>query len=118
VALRCLIVDDNAPFLEAASTLLARQGLTVAGVASNGAEALRLARELHPDVVVVDIALGRESGFDVARQLAAGEGTGPTVIFVSTHAQADLADLIDEAPAAGFVPKSELSADAIRRLVG
>ena len=118
MSLRCLIVDDNASFLEVASTLLARQGLTVAGVASNAADALRLARELRPDVVLVDIMLGGESGFDVARQLAAGDGSGPTVILVSTHAQTDFADLIDEAPAVGFVPKSELSAEAIRRLVG
>jgi two-component system, NarL family, nitrate/nitrite response regulator NarL len=118
VSLRCLIVDDSTSFLEVASTLLARQGLTVAGVASNAADALRLARELRADVVLVDIMLGDESGFDLARQLAAGEGSGPTVILVSTHAQTDFADLIDEAPAAGFVPKSELSAEAIRRLVG
>lgn len=115
--LRCLIVDDNASFLEAAGTLLERQGLAVAGVASNVADAVRLARELRPDVVVVDIALGSESGFDVARQLAAGDGSGPTVILVSTYAESDFADLIEETPAAGFVPKSELSAEAIRRLV-
>ena len=118
MSLRCLIVDDNPSFLEAASTLLARQGLAVAGVASNAADALRLARELRPDVVLVDIMLGGESGFDVARQVAAGDGSSPTVILVSTHAQTDFADLIDEAPAAGFISKSELSADVIRRLVG
>jgi DNA-binding NarL/FixJ family response regulator len=115
--LRCLIVDDNASFLGAAASLLERQGLAVAGVASNAADALRLARELRPDVVLVDIALGGESGFDIARQLAAGDGSDPTVILVSTHAETDFADLIAETPAAGFVPKSELSAEAIRRLV-
>jgi CheY-like chemotaxis protein len=118
VSLRCLIVDDNESFLAIASTLLARQGLTVAGVASNAADALRLAREQRPDVVLVDIMLGGESGFDVARQLAAADGSGPTVILVSTHAQTDFAELIDEAPAVGFISKSELSAEAIRRLVG
>ena len=118
MSLRCLIADDNASFLQAASTLLVREGLTVAGLASNAADALRLARELRPDVVVVDIMLAAESGFDVARQVAAGDGSSPTVILVSTHAQTDFADLIDDAPAAGFLPKSELSAEAIRRLVG
>ncbi|HTP16834.1 MAG TPA: response regulator, partial [Streptosporangiaceae bacterium] len=62
VPLRCLIIDDNAYFLEAAADLLTRQGVTVAGVASDIAGALRLARELRPDVVLVDIMLGRESG--------------------------------------------------------
>src|SRR3954454_6173521 len=57
VPLRCLIVDDNASFLHAAATLLERQGITVAGLAANGSDALRRARELQPDVVLVDIVL-------------------------------------------------------------
>jgi CheY-like chemotaxis protein len=116
VSLSCLIVDDSSAFLAAAERLLERQGLTVAGVASTVAEALERARELRPDVVLVDILLGDGSGFDVARRLAAGNGDGPAVILVSTHAESDFADLIAEAPAAGFLAKGELSADAIRRL--
>ena len=118
VSLRCLIVDDNAYFLEAAADLLTRQGVTVAGVASDGADALRLTRELRPDVVLVDIMLGRESGIDLARRLAGANSGGPVIILISTHAEADFADLIQEAPVAGFVPKSELSASAIRQLAG
>ena len=118
VSLRCLIVDDNAYFLEAAAGLLKREGLTVAGVASDSADALRLTRELRPDVVLVDIMLGRESGIDLARRLAAANSGGPVIILISTHAEADFADLIQEAPVAGFVPKSELSASAIRQLAG
>ena len=117
VPLSCLIVDDNASFLRTAGRVLERQGLTVAGIASNTADALRLADALRPDVVLVDIALGGESGFDLARRLAAGDADCPTVILVSTHAESDFVDLIEETPAAGFVPKSELSADAVRRLV-
>jgi DNA-binding NarL/FixJ family response regulator len=117
VPLTCLIVDDNASFLEAASTLLERQGMTVAGVASSTADAVRQARELRPDVVLVDIVLGRESGFDVARTLA-DDGGGPAVILVSTHSETDFEDLIQDTPAAGFIPKSQLSAEAIQRLVG
>jgi DNA-binding NarL/FixJ family response regulator len=116
VPLRCLIVDDNASFRNAAGKLLERQGLTVVGLASNAAEALRGARELRPDAVLVDIVLGPESGFDVAHELAGSGGRGPTVILISTHAEADFAELINETPAAGFLPKSELSADAIGRL--
>ena len=118
VSLRCLIVDDNAYFLEAAADLLTRQGVTVAGVASDGADALRLTRELRPNVVLVDIMLGRESGIDLARRLAGANSGGPVIILISTHAEADFADLIQEAPVAGFVPKSELSASAIRQLAG
>jgi DNA-binding NarL/FixJ family response regulator len=114
--LRCLIVDDNSSFLDAATNLLEREGLTVAGVASTAAEALEQAARLRPDVVLVDISLGSESGLDLARQLVEAHAD-QTVILISTHAEADFADLIDDTPAAGFVPKSELSGPAIRRLV-
>ncbi len=62
IALRCLIADDNASFLEAATDLLRRQGVAVVGVASSGAEAVERVRELQPDVALVDIKLGAESG--------------------------------------------------------
>jgi DNA-binding NarL/FixJ family response regulator len=115
---RCLIVDDNRPFLDAARALLEEEGMAVAGVASTGAEALEQAEALRPDVVLVDIGLGEESGFDVAELLTADSpGGGTMVILISTHAEADFADLIDESPAAGFLPKSELSAGAIRRIL-
>jgi DNA-binding NarL/FixJ family response regulator len=117
VPLRCLIVDDNANFLEAAASLLQREGVTVVGVASSIADALQQTRELSPDVILVDIVLGRESGFDLARRLAEMGMDGLTVILISTHAEADFADLIEEAPAAGFMPKSQLSADTIQRLL-
>jgi DNA-binding NarL/FixJ family response regulator len=115
VPLRCLIVDDNLAFAKAAGALLEREGLAVVGVAANAAEALRETRALRPDVVLVDIVLGGESGFDVARELIA-DGEGPTIIFISTHSETDFAELIADAAAAGFIPKSELSAEAIRRL--
>jgi two-component system, NarL family, nitrate/nitrite response regulator NarL len=118
VSLRCLIVDDNASFLKAAGALLEREGVTVVGLVSNGEDAVRQARELRPDVILVDIVLGPESGFDVVRELAENDGDGPSLILVSTHAEADFADLIEESPATGFLPKSDLSADAIRRVVG
>ena len=91
VTLRCLIVDDNAYFLEAAADLLTRQGVTVSGVASDTAGALRLARELRPDVVLVDIMLGHESGIDLARRLAGANSGGLVIILISTHAEADFA---------------------------
>ena len=117
VPLRCLIVDDNASFLEAASTLLRRQGITVVGVASTTTAALRQTRQLLPDVVLVDIMLGDESGFDLAQRLADMDSGGSAVILISTQEESDFADLIEAAPVAGFVPKSELSASAIRRLI-
>ena len=88
------------------------------GVASSIADALGQARELRPDVILVDIMLGRESGFDLARRLTeAADLDDPTVILISTHAEADLAELIEEAPAAGFMSKSQMSASMIRQLI-
>jgi len=115
---RCLLVDDNSAFVETARLLLAREGVAVAGTASSIAEALRQASALRPDVVLVDIALGEENGFDLARRLA-GSGTGPgaAVIMISTRAEADYADLVADSPAAGFLPKDELSAAAIQRIL-
>jgi DNA-binding NarL/FixJ family response regulator len=113
-----LIVDDDRLFLEAARVLLEREGLPVVGVVTNSVQALRLATDLRPDVILVDLMLGDESGFDLTRRLDGhNEAADPVVILMSTYSEADFADLIAESPAAGFLPKSELSADAIRRIV-
>jgi DNA-binding NarL/FixJ family response regulator len=117
MALRCLVVDDNPSFLEAAQALLERQGASVVGVASNGTEALQQAEAQRPDVMLVDISLGEESGFDVARQLVEEHSGGAPVILISTHSESDFTDLIRSSPAVGFLPKTELSADAIRSIL-
>ena len=116
MAFDVLIVDDSQLFLDAARDLLERQGLRIVGLASTSAEAMRQSAELHPDVVLIDITLAGESGFELARQLSAPDRAAAALILISTHARADFADLIAESPAAGFLPKSELSADAIRRI--
>jgi len=109
---RCVIVDDNPSVIAAARGLLERDGITIAGVATNAADAVRTVEELRPDVALVDIDLGGESGFELARRLA------PTpVILISTHAERDYADLVEASPAAGFLAKSELSAGAIRAIL-
>ena len=112
-----MIVDDDVTFLSAARALLERDEVTVAGVASNSAEAVQRARELRPDVVLIDIRLGEESGFETARRLAR-DGHSAALIMISTHAPEDYADLIAESPALGFLPKAKLSAAAIRRILG
>jgi DNA-binding NarL/FixJ family response regulator len=113
--MRCLLVDDNTAFLETARSLLARDDVTVTGTATCSAEAMRLAGALRPDVAVVDIGLGAEDGFDLARDLAA---RGIAVIMTSTGAEDDYADLIAGSPVAGFLAKAELSAARIRRILG
>ena len=116
--MRCLIVDDNADFVDAARGLLERQGITVVGAASSSAEALRCFTELEPDVTLVDINLGGESGFDLVEQLhGAGSPAPSPLILISTHAAQDFADMIATSPAVGFLSKSALTRCAIRDLV-
>ena len=64
---------------------------------------------------MVDIGLGDENGFDLANRLAE---RGIAVIMTSTSAESDYADLIAESPVAGFLPKAELSAGRVGRLLG
>jgi CheY-like chemotaxis protein len=118
MSLQCVLVDDNPDFVAAARSLLEHEGLTVLGAAGNGAEALRLAAELRPDVLLVDIDLGAESGLELARHLSRSvRPEPPPVILISSYAEEDFADLIADSPAVGFMSKSELSAAAIRRLL-
>lgn len=82
------------------------------GTAGDAEEAVRLTAQLHPDIALVDVDLGPDSGFDVAQQLA-----GVAVILTSTHDEQDFADLIVASPALGFLPKLTLSPDGIRALL-
>jgi DNA-binding NarL/FixJ family response regulator len=104
-------------FLNVARVLLEQQGITVVGVACDGADAAERARMLRPDVILIDICLGKESGFEVAQQLA-GNGDARALIMISTLGEADYAELIADSPVAGFLPKSDLSAAGIRNLLG
>ncbi len=116
--MRCLIVDDSPLFLAAARGVLERGGIEVVGVAGSGADAELSVRRLRPDVVLVDIDLAGLSGFDLVRRLHGEmDGEPPRLILISTHAEPDYADLIEESPAVGFLPKTALSAAAVRHLV-
>jgi DNA-binding NarL/FixJ family response regulator len=115
VAPRLLIVDDNTRFLSAARSTLERQGLDVVGIATNTAEAVQRVEMLRPDVVLVDISLGDESGFDLTRRLV--DELRTPVVLISTRAEDDYADLVATSPAVGFLSKSQLSARALRSLL-
>ena len=118
MALRCLIVDDNAEFLAVARGLLERQGLAVVGVASTGECALALAQDLRPDVTLVDVDLGAETGFDVASRLAeAAALEDMRIVLISAYGETDLAELIAASPAVGFLSKPILSRPAIEAVL-
>ena len=117
MTLRSLLVDDNARFVSAARELLEREGLEVVGVASTIAEAMRLASALHPDVCLVDIDLGDESGFELARQLASAENHSPRVILISAYPERDFTDMIADSDAIGFLSKPELSVARVHAIL-
>jgi DNA-binding NarL/FixJ family response regulator len=118
MGLRCLIVDDSVGFLQAARAFLEQEGITVVGEASTGEAAVRQVSELCPDVTLVDIDLCGASGLDLARHLTETcGGAAGSVILISAHPEEEFADLIEACPAAGFLSKTALSADAIRALI-
>lgn len=119
MVLRCVVVDDNHDFLRAAGELLDRDGVSVVGFASTGAEACRACEEFEPDVVLIDIDLGEETGMEVARLLdARHQGAGqPRMILVSAYSEDDVADVIAGSPAVSFLPKADLSGAAVRRIL-
>jgi two-component system nitrate/nitrite response regulator NarL len=114
--LRCLIIDDSDEFVASASRLLRSQGMDVVASAASSAEALRLAASLAPDVALVDIGLGDEDGVALSRVLAIQAPT-TRVVLISSYMRDDLGDLLAHSPAAGFLAKTDLGADAIARLV-
>jgi DNA-binding NarL/FixJ family response regulator len=115
--LTCLIVDDSPEFFDAARQLLDEDGVTVVGLATTSDEAVEQALARQPDVALVDIELGAESGIDVARRLAGLPGGGPPVVLISAESGSELAELVDASGARGFLSKTELSGDAIRKLL-
>ena len=119
MAIRCLIVDDSPRFAQVAVELLQDEGVDVVGVASGAEEAVRLARELRPDLALVDIDLGADNGLDVASRLCSEEHgrLAEAVILISTHGEEQFAELIAASPAVGFLPKAQLSVDAIQALL-
>jgi DNA-binding NarL/FixJ family response regulator len=118
MTLRCLIVDDSEQFLRAVSSSLGRNGIEVVGTATTSVAALEQVAKLRPDIVLVDVGLGEESGFDVTLQLVdAFPHLESRVVLISTRAADDYGELVEASPAAGFICKSELSTTTLRELL-
>jgi DNA-binding NarL/FixJ family response regulator len=111
-----LIVDDHAGFRARARSLLEGEGFDVVAEAESGARALELAAETDVDVVLLDVQLPDLDGFEVARRLCAN-GDAPAVVLVSSRDASDYGALIEGCGARGFVPKAELSGEAVRALL-
>jgi DNA-binding NarL/FixJ family response regulator len=111
-----LIVDDHPSFRASARRMLEADGYEVVGEAADGVSALDAVRQLQPDVVLLDIRLPDLDGFQVAERLAAN-GAAPAIILTSSRDRWDFGYEIEASPAHGFIPKSELRAEAITSLI-
>lgn len=111
-----LVVDDHAGFRSRARLLLEAEGYEVIGEAADGATALAEAERLRPDLVLLDVQLPDLDGFDVAARITVN-GDGPAVILTSSRDWSDSADLIVRSGARGFVPKDQLSGEAVGELL-
>jgi DNA-binding NarL/FixJ family response regulator len=114
VPVTVVIVDDHSSFRRSARELLEVEGFDVVGEAADGLSGLRLARELEPELVLLDVALPDMSGFDVAAGLA---GTPSKVILTSSREGSDYGGRVRRSGALGFVPKDGLTPEALNELL-
>ncbi len=114
MSLRCVIVDDNPAFLRTAGTALRQEGVEVLEVAGSIGEALEHAATHQPDVMLVDVQLGEDDGFDIAAQL---DGHPVPVVLISTYGESDMVEYVTASPAIGFLSKMDLSRAAIETLL-
>jgi DNA-binding NarL/FixJ family response regulator len=111
-----VIVDDDSGFRSLARALLEAEGFDVVGEADDGTSALAAVDLLHPRVVLLDIQLPGLDGFEVAERLARA-GDPPVVVLVSARGVSSYRRRLAQSPARGFIPKSELSGNALATLV-
>jgi len=116
MTLSVLIVDDERSFRAHAGRLLAMRGLEVAGQAADGESAVRMARSLQPQAVLLDVNLPDISGLEVARELS--QLPDPPRVLL-TSADRDVADtLVRDCGASAFVPKDDLPSSDLPGLLG
>ena len=115
-ARRVVVVDDHPSFRRCACALLTAEGFEVVGEAEDGAGAIALVPELHPQLVLLDVQLPDIDGFEVAARLLARDPT-LAIVLVSSRDRSQYGPLVEASGARGFVSKEELSGCVLERLL-
>jgi DNA-binding NarL/FixJ family response regulator len=105
--MRVMIVDDQAPFREAARELLEARGYVVVADVEDGSDALAEAARLTPDAVLLDVRLGSQNGLDLAQALTRAQ-PGLAVLLVSATGQDASAERVRACGARGLLRKDQL----------
>lgn len=113
---RIVIVDDHASFRRTARALLEAEGFDVVGEATDGATAIATIGRLRPDVVLLDVQLPDMDGFEVAARLGEN-GSSPAIVLTSSRDAGEFGTLVADCGARGFIPKADLSAEALAALI-
>ena len=115
--IRVLIADDHRLFAETLEALLTtEERVEVVGSARNGKEAVRLARKLRPDVILMDISMPVMDGFEATRRIRLDRDDACVLILTGSNARTDV-DLARKAGAAGYVTKDRIAAELIDAIV-
>ena len=111
--IRVLVADDHRLFAQALEAILATDDrIEVAGHASDGAEAVKLALSVDPDVVLMDIAMPVMDGFQATRQIRQQRPHSCILMLTGSNSRTDV-DRAREAGAAGYVTKDRIAAELI-----
>lgn len=114
VAVSVLIVDDHPGFRSWARSFLEAEGYVVVGEAGDAASAMSAARELRPDVILLDVQLPDRNGFDIAVEL---DKEHARVVLISNREAATYRTKLSENPAVGFISKDELSGESLAAML-
>src|SRR6058998_1578206 len=108
-SIRVLIADDHRLFAEALEVILAGdERIAVVGHASDGEEAVRLANELHPDVILMDISMPVMDGIEAAQAIRRTDGDACILMLTGSNSRTDV-DRARQAGASGYVTKEPVS---------
>lgn len=116
MSLRILVVDDHAGFRRQASLMLSDAGYDVVGEATDAASAITATRDLHPEVVLVDVGLPDVDGFAVAEAITAVDGS-PVVVLISAREPDDYGTRSRSCGARAFLRKADLSPGSLRAVL-